>query len=1067
MDFVKTSIKRPIAIIMSMLIVLLLGFVAASKMELALMPEMELPYAIIMTQYTDAGPEEVENLVTIPIENAISNVENVKKIMSSSSEGFSVVQIEFSYGTDMNIAVSDLRDRVSMIEDFLPDDTGKSNIMKIEMDAMPIAFFVVSSENMDAYELKTFAEENIKNRLERQKGVASVDISGGLEREIRVEVDEDKVQGYGLDNQTIAQILRAENVNQSGGSVEYGEKSFAISTKLRMKSIEDVKRTPIPLPSGVILQLQDIARITESSKKVNSISRYNSTPCVLLSATKASDGNTVSAVEAMEKEVLRLQKDYPEVSIRIVVESATIIKDSIRNVMGNILIATVLSILILLIFLKNVGLTGVIAISMPLSIIGTFVMLYFSGTTINIVSLGGLSIGVGMLVDNSIVVLENIYRYRTKLEYDKIRGTYLGTKEVLSSIVASTLTTIVVFLPFVFAEGIVIQMMRDLALAVVFSLTMSLLAAMTVVPMLAGNYVNNVHRNRSKKYFRFINPLMDLFDKSIKRLTKRYETLLAWSLTRKKRVLALSLLISIGSLFLLPFVGMEFLPQEDEGEFRVIVEAPKGSKLSSVDELSLKVEEELMRLPEVQNFTVRMIGESSGMESLILGAGGRSTIEVDLVPKEERDKSTAEVIEEVREKMKEIAGAQINVKMSSSMNMSSGGSGLSVEVYGDDLEKLAEISKELERQIGYIEGTREVSSSFKLKNRQIAIRLDRDKIRQYGLTGTEVAMQIKDAVSGIKATTLKDRGRELDVRIVYPRSDELTMTTFKNVSVRTRTGSYIPLSSLVSVETEEIASDIMRTHQTRLVIISADVYNRDLGSVSRDIESIIDQMKLPDGYSASLGGDTEMMNEAFESLMLVIILAILLVYMVMAAQFESLINPFIIMFTIPLAFTGGWILLFLFRANLTVMSLIGGLVLVGIVVNNGIVLISYIDTLRQRDGYEVHEAVLKACPIRLRPILMTALTTILGQMPMIFSTGQNNETVKSMGLVIAGGLTTSTFLTLLVIPLLYLIFDKLSTRFKRRWKTPERKTFFELEELCRDWDQQDVERLKNEDLSVR
>lgn len=1065
MDFTKISIKRPIAIIMSMFIVLLLGFVAATKMELALMPNMELPYAIIMTEYTDAGPEEVENLVSIPIENAVSNVENVKKIMSSSSEGFSVVQIEFAYGTDMNIAVSDLRDRVSLIEDFLPDDASKSNIMKIEMDAMPIAFIVVSSENMDAYQLKSFTEKNIQNRLERQKGVASVDISGGVEKEIRVQIDPEKAQGYRLDHQTIAQILRAENTNQSGGSIEQGEKSFAISSKLRMQSIEDVKKTPIPLPSGAILQLQDIAEVTESNKKINSISRYNKKPCILLSATKASDGNTVSAVYSVEKEIETLRRDYPEVSIEMVEESASVIKDSIRNVVGNIVIATVLSVLILFIFLKNIGLTGVIGISMPLSIVGTFVMLYFSGTTLNMVSLGGLSIGVGMLVDNSIVVLENIYRYRTKLHYDKVRGTYLGTKEVLSAIVASTLTTIVVFLPFVFAEGIVIQLMRDLALAVVFSLSMSLVAAMTVVPMLAGNYVNNVHRNQGGGYFRFITKLMDLFDRSIKNITRKYEKLLAWSITRKKRVLAFSLFLSIGSLFLLPFVGTEFLPAGDEGRFNVIVEAPKGSKLSVIDELSAKAESKISEIPEVESLTVRMFGEAGGIESLILGIGEKSTIQVSLVPKKERKRSTDEVVEEVRNLMKDIAGASITVQITSSMNMGSSG-GLTVEVYGDDLDKLAQISEELMRQIGYVEGTREIESSVKQQNNQVAIRLDRDKIRQYGLTGTEVAMQIKHSVSGIKATTLKNRGTELDIRIVYPMSDHLTMTSFETISIKTPLGVYVPLSSLVSIEKERISSDIMRSQQTRLVTISADVHNRDLGSVSREIESIISQMKIPDGYSAALGGETEMMNETFESLMLVIVLAILLVYMVMAAQFESLINPFIIMFTIPLAFTGAWILLFLFGANLTVMSLIGGLVLVGIVVNNGIVLISYIDTLRQRDGYEVTEAVLKACPVRLRPILMTALTTILGQFPMIFSTGQNNETVQSMGLVIAGGLTTSTFLTLLVIPLLYLIFDRFSTKFKKRWRLSPKKTMFEIEELCRTWDQEDIEKLSREDLTV-
>lgn len=1056
MDLTKISIKRPVAVIMVMLIVLLLGFVSASKMELALMPDVEMPYALIMTQYSNAGPEEVENLVTEPLESAISNVENIKKVMSSSSEGFSAIQIEFRYGTDMNKAVSDLRDRVSMVEDFLPDEAKASTIMKIDMTSMPIAYVVVSAQEMDEYELKSFVENNIENRLERQKGVASVDVSGGVEKEIKVEIKPEQIQGLGIDISSIAQILAMENVNQSGGTVDYGDKTLTISSKLRMKTPEDVKKTPIPLNSGVVLHLEDIAEITESQKKISSISRYNGEACVLLSITKASDGNTVTAVHSIQKEVKKIAEENQNISIQVVNETGSIIEKSIYNVVGNIFIAAFLSILILLVFLKNVGLTGVIAVSMPLSIVGTFVLLYFSGTTLNMVSLGGLSIGVGMLVDNSIVVLENIYRYRTTLGYDKVRGTYLGTKEVLSAIIASTLTTIVVFIPFVFASGLVLQLMRDLALAVVFSLTMSLVVAMTVVPMLAGNYVENVHRNTGGKTFRFVESIMNGFDRVIKKITEEYDKLLAWSVVRKKRVLSLALGISVASCALLPFIGKEFLPGADEGMFTVTIETPKGSKLSAVDELSAEVETHLEQIPELESTNVRMLGSSGGLESLFMGGSEISTIQVKLNDKTKRSKSTKDIMEEFRLATKEIAGAKITVEETSTMQMGGNMNGVEVEVYGDDLEKLSEIGEELVRQIEQIEGTRQVKSSMKDESNQIVLYLDRDKVRQYGLTGTQVAVQVKNAIEGVKATTLKMNGKEMDIRLIYPNKDTATFQNLENITIMTPSGVYLPLSALAKIDLSDVPSAITHSHQTRYITVSCDIYNRDSGSVSSDIQSIISQMKFPDGYSAALGGATEMMNETFSSLLLVILLAVVLVYMVMAGQFESLVNPFIIMFTIPLAFTGAWILLFLFRATMSVMSLIGGLVLVGIVVNNGIVLIEYIDILRNRDGYAAAEAVLKACPTRLRPILMTALTTILGQVPLIFSNGYNSEMLKGMGLVIAGGLATSTFLTLLVIPLLYLVFDKMNEKFREKFKRKLRKNPLEVEAQCVLWQEGDV-----------
>lgn len=1057
MDITKLSIKRPIAVIMVMFIVLLLGFVSLSKMKQALMPEMDFPYALILTTYKDAGPEEVENLVSSPIESAISGVENIKNVYSTSQNGTSIVEAEFNYGTDLNQAINDMRESISKIKKYLPSDASEPTIMKFSLNSLPIASISLSSDTMDIAQLNTFAKDTVKNRLERQKGVASANIYGGVENEIVIEVDQEKAEGLGVDMDTVSQVLMSENTNQAGGSIDYGNKTITISSKLKLQNIDDIKKTPIMLKSGQVINLQDIANISEKQKEVSSIVRHNGEQAVVINISKSSDGNVVSAVNAIKKEIALINKENPHAKLELISESASIIENSVSNVISNIFTAAFLSIMVLFVFLKNVGLTGVIGISMPLSIIGTFVLLYFSNTTLNTVALGGISIGVGMLVDNSIVVLENIYRYRTTLGYEKIRGTYLGTKEVLSAIVGSTLTTIVVFVPFLFSEGIVLQMMKDLALAIVFSLVMSLFVAMTVVPMLAANYVDNLHRNKSKK-LNFINKILNSFDNFIKKLTNAYGKLLGFAIGKKKRILLFALLISIASSFLLPMIGMEFMPEGDEGVINVTLKTPRGSNLDLTNAESTKFEEYLSKIPELKSLTAVLYGSEVDMSSLMSGGGNEtSSISLQLTPKKERKRSVAQIVEEIRKEAKNVAGVEISVSaQNSSMGSGTGSADISLLITGNEMEVLRNVSDEFVRQLENIKGTREIKSSISTTSDEVYVKLNKEKIRSYGLSGLQVASQIRNNVSGIKSTTLKKAGKETDIRIVYPQSGSTNMQQLQNIRIRTNSGIYVPLLSIADIGITDTPQSIGRKNQSRYSLVTMDVYGRDVGAVTSDITKLINQIKLPSGYYISFSGMSEVMMESFSSLILSIILAIILVYMVMASQFESLINPFIIMFSIPLAFTGSWVLLFLFKTPLSVMGLIGTLVLVGIVVNNGIVLIEYIDILRHRDGYASTDAVLKAAPTRLRPILMTALTTILGQIPLIISNGDNAEMLRGMGLVIAGGLTTSTLLTLIVIPLLYLIFDNISTKFRGKFKIKQKNNPLEVEKQCTTWTEEEI-----------
>ncbi len=1043
LDIIKLSIKKAVMMFMIMGIVIILGIVSLTKMEMELMASIDIPVALVMTSYPGAGPEEIESLVTEEVEGAVANVEGIDSVSSTSSEGSSMVIVRFDYGVNLDDSVTDIRDKLSTIKSMLPEDAKDPIVMKLDMNSTPVAQIAVTSETLSDNELDFLVEDKLKARFERLSGVASVDTSGGVQKEILVEVSPERLEGLGLSMSRLSQIISAENSNQASGTIEYGDKELTISNELKLTSIDEIKAIPIKLSSGAIVQLQDIANIKEQEKETDSISRVNGEKCIILSITKTSDGNTVNIVKDIDKEIKKLSKEFGNVKIDLVNESGSTIENAINGVVQNIFIGAFLAILVLFVFLKNIGLTGVIGISMPLSIIGTFVLLYFSGVSLNMISLGGLSIGVGMLVDNSVVVIENIYRYRAVEGYDKIKGTYRATREVMGSLIGSTLTTVVIFVPFIFAGGLVMEIFNDLVLSIIFSLLASLVAAVTIVPMLAGNYVNNVHRNIAPKRFDFINKFLSMFDKGIKRIDEFYAKVLRKVINSKKKTLLAVLAIFIASLCLAPFIGVELMPASDEGVITIEVEAPKGSSTQTVNQLSLEVEKLIGGIEEAELTSVSISDGSSAFSS----GSNISTVTCQLVDKKDRKKSTEEISEEIRKMTSAISGAKITVSENSSMSGMMG-SAVTAEIYGEDLEVLEDLAEQLKIKVAEVEGTRQVESSMEAQNRQVYIKPNKERIRMYGMTGAEVASQIRGSLSGDVATKLKSDGSEIDVRISYPQNIYENLNQLKDVNIVTNSGVYIPLSSIAEIGIKDSPTSIARSDQERYVTVTSDVFGRSTGKVNSDVQKIIDKMEVPNGYSIKLGGNNEQMAETFSSLAMVLVLAVVLVYMVMAAQFGSFINPLVIMFTIPLALTGALILLFVFREPISMMSLIGCLILVGIVVNNGIILIDFINTLRQRDHMELEAAVLKACPTRLRPILMTAMTTILGQFPLIFSTSSNSEMLKGMGLVIAGGLMTSTVLTLVVVPIMYIYFEKLNIKLRSKYKIKEKLNQYQIEEEC-------------------
>lgn len=1031
MKIYETSVKRPVAVLMCVIIVLVLGGVSFSKIPVDLMPNISFPIAIVSTQYAGVAPQEIETIVTKNIENAVATVNNIKSVQSVSSEGNSVVIAEFNSGTDMDFATLQMREKVDMIKGYLPDDVGTPLVMKIDPNMLPVLSISVTN-GADEAALKQFTEDEIKPRLERLAGVASVGISGGRTQEIQVNVDPEKAAGYGVSLTQIMGILQSENLNLPGGTIEYADKKLLVRSTGEFKSVEQIKNIPIALPNGTTLYIRDIADVQDTNKPINSYSRTDGKNSISVSVQKQTNANTVNVTRDVKEELERIQKEYTDVKVELIFDQGDFIEKSINNVSSNAIMGGLLAVLILFVFLKNVRTTMIIATAIPISIIATFVLVYFAGISLNIVSLGGLALGVGMLVDNAIVVLENIYRHRNE-GYSRIEAALLGTKEVGGAILASTLTTVVVFLPIVFTEGMAADIFKEMALTITFSLLASLAVALTLIPMLSSKFLKMVKAHEASKN-KTMNKVFDKWDYAIDAIDAFYHRVLSWVLKHKRKTSLIVLGIFVGSLLLIPFVGSEFFPKMDEGRFDISVQLPKGSLIENTNSVSKQLEDIISKIPELEMMHVSVGGSDDMFAQLQSSGGDSATISVTLKPVKERDRSTSQIVEEVRNSVKKIAGAEIKLsEVSSTFGGMSGGSAVSIQIGGPDLEVLKTISKDIEEIVAKTSGTRQVESSISEGRPEAQIYINRDKASSYGLTTTQIASVIRTAVEGRVATTYKLDGKEIDIKVQYPEDKRRTLEQLKSVTLPSPLGIQVPLLDVAEIKIEQGPTSINRANQERYVTVTSDVFGRNTGEVNGELKEKIKEFKMPNGYSIKFTGEDEQMVEAFASLGLALILAVFLVYMVMAIQFESLIHPLTIMFSVPVAYSGSIIGLVITNKPLSVPAFIGVIMLAGIVVNNAIVLVDYVNTLRGR-GMDKDEAILKAGPTRLRPILMTTLTTILGLIPLALGIGEGAEAMAPMAIVVIFGLTTSTMLTLLIVPVIYSIFDDMSIKFKGKFK---------------------------------
>lgn len=1035
MNLSKVSVKRPVTTFMILLIAIGFGLISILNLKMDMLPNMNIPVAIVMTTYTGAGSEEMENLVTEPLEEQLSSISGLDTMTSQSSEGMSVIIMQFENYIDIDLAAVDMREKVDIAKYSLPDDANDPVIMKIDINSMSNLQLSATCEGMDVDELGEMIEDRVVDRLERVDGVGSVSLTGKREKEIRVVVDEDKLRGYGISESTVSQLLASENATTPMGSIERGTKKLSIRVKGEFENLEEIKNLPITTNGGAVITLGEIANISQEYEDQSSKAFTNGKASINLTIQKQSNANTSNVSKAVFKELEKIKDEMPEVEFLTVLDPAEYINESVQNVFDSLIEGMILAIIVLFIFLRNVRSTLIVGISMPVSVVATFALMYFAGMTLNLMSLGGLTLGIGMLVDNSIVVLESIYK---KIEdgQDSRTAAIEGAREVGTSIFASTLTTVAVFLPIVLVGGTVGEMFKDLSYTVTFSLTASMVVALTFVPMACSIFIHpedvaNIHTHKN-----IITTILDCMGMGVSAVEVGYKHLLSAALKHKVITILIVLVFTIFTGAVIPTMEMDFMPSTDEGTIEVSVSLPSGSNLNSTDKITNQVLKAIDGYEEVKDISYSIGG--SGISAAMGASEDSASISMTLCDKKDRDRSTEEIVDEMRTKIKDIAGADIEITASSNSMGSSGGSaGIEIKVTGPDFEQLKDIGEQMVDRISTIPGLSNVKSSVDDASPQTTIKVNREKAKSYGISSSSISSIVRTAIAGSTATTYKVDGNEYDVNVVQDSQKISTILDMENILVPTSTGTNVPLSEVVSIVTEDTPVTITRENQEEYIEVSANASaGSSLSMLQREVDAKLEGFVIPDGYTWSYGGMSEQMAEAFSGLGLALLASLFLVYMIMASQFEGFLHPFIIMFSIPIAITGGMFGLFIAGESISVTSFLGFIMLAGVVVNNGIVLVDYANLLRRERGADILQAMKIAGPARLRPVLMSTLTTVLGLLPMMISTSDGSETMTGLATVVVYGLSLSTLVTLVLIPVLYVI---LSTMLEKRRIKKEKK----------------------------
>lgn len=1020
MKFAQTFIKHHVMTILLYILVVVFGFYSFQNLPLALMPSMEVPAAVVYATYPGAGPEDIEQQVTKKLEGAVAGLSGLDTLQSTSSENMAMLVIRFTNDTDMDQAMTDLRDKVAQVKSQLPDDASDPTVMSIDIDSMPVVS--VALRGNDLASLQSIAEDEIQPALERLDGVASVDISGGYEQEIAVHTDASRLKGYNLTISSIGQQLGADNIAIPGGDLDNGSQTLAVRTDGEYSSIDDIKNALISLPAGGTVRLSQIADVSMQPKDQDAISKVDGEECIILSVNKQSGSNTAQIAELAKAEFDSLLKSNDSLQWNIVMDQSDYINMTVDNAIQNIWMGVLFAAIVLFLFLRDFGATMAVTIAMPCCILFTFLIMNVLGITLNMMSLGGITLGVGMIVDNSIVVLENIFTYRAD-GYDRLDACTKGTGEVIGAVIASTLTTVAVFLPIALSGGMAGMMFKEFCITIVALLLSSLIISITLVPLLCYFLLGSTKQQSIKPQGSGATPITE------KPLSRAYRSSLNFLITHRWAGVAMTVVICIVSVLSVSQAGMELIPEMDEGEVSVTVSMPNGSTMEDTAAIEDRIAAIAVdTIPELEQ-----IYYSTGSSTSIMSSSSGASVTISLVDLDQRDRSSADIAKQLRHDLQDIAGCELTVSTSSTMSMSTD-SDISVELTGDDYDQLAETADDLANQISALPDAINVESSAGEQTPRVAVKINRENASRFGLNAATIGGLVRGELTGSTATTLRMNGEEYDVTVAGDEDVATSLDALRSMQIPTMTGGTVPLSMVADVYTELSPQSIVRKNQKETVTITGESESGDSNAIKAAVDDIVAKYELPDGVEVG-EGDTaaSQIAETTGTLMLALVVAIVLVYFILATQFNSFSLPIAIMLILPIGLLGSMIMLWPTGNHVSMVALLGVIILAGTVVNSSIVLIDYTLQRRQR-GEDKNTAILNACPRRVRPVLMTAMTTILGLVPMVCSSGEGSEMMKPMGVVMMTGMVISTIATLFITPVYYSLTDSVASRLSGLFK---------------------------------
>jgi HAE1 family hydrophobic/amphiphilic exporter-1 len=1014
------SVKRPIFTTMVTLIVVILGVVSLSRLQIDMLPNIELPTLTIRTNFEGASPEVIERLVTQIIEEIVATVPGVEDITSSSSEGRSTVRVSFAWGTKIDTAAIDVQGKLEDEINELPDDIVRPRIRKFDIASFPVVLLGISSK-LDPIELTELIEVQIRNRFARIPGVAQVDLWGGFHREVRIELDPDRIKALGLPLDRVLKAIRDANLDLPTGKIEQGRYEVMLRAPAEFTNLDQIRKTVVVKRDGATVTLGQIAEVKDTYEKLTRIIRVNGERGVRVAIRKQADANTVEVSKRILAEIEAVNKAMPQINIVPVINQGNFIERSIANVARSVLYGGGLAIVVLLFFMRNIRSTLVISLSIPISVIATFALLYFGGFTLNLMTLGGLALGVGMMVDSSIVVLENIFRRCCENYESPEVASVEGAREVGRAIVASTITTLVIFLPVVFVRGVSGILFKELAYVIMFALICSLAVSLSLVPMLASKFLKSFMKPR-KEQGTWIERSVAASNALFAGLDNIYLNLVRWVLAHRLVTVLVAASVLGGSLLLLPMIGSEFLPPSDEGEVRVTGKMEIGTRLELVDQQTRKMEQIVYAAVPEAVASVVSVGASGWRP----GAGARGQIRMSLLPAAQRERSNVEIAKDLRHRLTgSVPGMEILTRAPQGQflleRILGGDEGLTIEIRGFELAILDALGRSAAKSIADVPGITDVQSSLEAGVPQQEIRVDRDKVADLGLSVRDVTELLQTAVAGSKAGEYRTGGNSYRILVQLKDAEKRSLNEILNLTLTTPSGEEVVLRNVVTTQQGRGPVLIDRKDQQRRVTVQANVAGRDLGSVALEVQALLDQIPRPVGYDLTVAGKFEEQQKAFNELVISLVLALVLVYMVLACQYESLRDPLVVMLSVPVAAVGVLITLFVTKTTLNVQSYIGCIMLGGIVVNNAILLVDQAGQL-VRNGMPTHDALSEACRRRLRPILMTTLTTILGLLPLALGIGEGADAQAPLARAVIGGLAGSTLITLVLIPAVYSVF---------------------------------------------